>query len=208
MLSDALPTSYEVGVEAARVQEGDRVAIIGCGPVGLSALLTVLPSKPSQVVCLDMNPFRLETAKKLGATHTLNIADVGFGGKIMGIISSNPERKPGFDVVIECAGRPESVALAQKFISVGGRISIVSSGLKETPINLFEVQRRKVTISSGFLDGHSTSHLIDLVAKGELDPAPLVSHKFKLSEVEKAYEVFSNPIENKTLKVLLVNNDE
>ncbi|GMF07635.1 unnamed protein product [Ambrosiozyma monospora] len=48
MLSDALPTSYEVGVEAARVQEGDRVAIIGCGPVGLSALLTVLPSKPSQ----------------------------------------------------------------------------------------------------------------------------------------------------------------
>ena len=68
MLSDILPTGYEIGVLKGKVKPGSTVAIVGAGPVGLVALLTQFYS-PSKIIMLDLDDNRLATAKELGATY-------------------------------------------------------------------------------------------------------------------------------------------
>jgi len=72
MLCDAIPTSYEIGVLNGNVKEGDSVAVVGMGPVGLAALLSAKILRPSQLIAIDMDDTRLEVAKRFGATHTYN----------------------------------------------------------------------------------------------------------------------------------------
>lgn len=71
MLSDILPTSYEIGVLPSHVKPGDNVCIVGAGPIGLAALLTVQFFSPATIIMVDLSESRLEAAKKFGATHTI-----------------------------------------------------------------------------------------------------------------------------------------
>lgn len=74
MLSDILPTGHEIGVQYGNVKPGDAIAIVGAGPVGMSVLLTSQFYSPSTIIMVDMDENRLELAKTLGATHTVNSA--------------------------------------------------------------------------------------------------------------------------------------
>ena len=72
MLADILPTSYEVGVLNGRVAPGDTVAIVGAGPIGLSAILGARMFSPGHVIAIDLADTRLEAAKAFGADLTVN----------------------------------------------------------------------------------------------------------------------------------------
>src|SRR5450755_2350378 len=72
MLADILPTGYEVGVLNGRVQPGDVVAVVGSGPIGLSAIMGARLYSPSHIVAIDMADARLEAAKMFGADVTVN----------------------------------------------------------------------------------------------------------------------------------------
>ena len=74
MLSDIFPTGYEVGVLKGQIKLGDTVAIIGAGPIGLATLLTAQFCSPSQIIVVDIDDFRLQMAKKMGATMTIDTA--------------------------------------------------------------------------------------------------------------------------------------
>ena len=74
LLSDALPTAHEIGVQYGDVKPGDTVFIAGAGPVGMSALLTAQLYSPAAIIVCDMDENRLKLAKELGATHTINPA--------------------------------------------------------------------------------------------------------------------------------------
>ncbi len=69
MLADILPTSYEVGVLNGRVQPGDTVAVVGAGPIGLSAILAARLYSPSHIIAMDLADTRLDAAKVFGADH-------------------------------------------------------------------------------------------------------------------------------------------
>lgn len=71
LLSDALPTAHEIGVQYGDVKPGDTVFIAGAGPVGMSALLTAQLYSPAAIIVCDMDENRLKPAKELGATHTI-----------------------------------------------------------------------------------------------------------------------------------------
>src|SRR5512132_1280434 len=75
MLSDILPTGFEVGVLKGAVKPGDTVAIVGGGPVGLAALLTAQLYSPAELIMIDLDDNRLEEAKRLGATKVINSGD-------------------------------------------------------------------------------------------------------------------------------------
>ena len=79
MLADILPTGYEVGVLAGGVRPGDVVAVVGAGPVGLSAIACARLFSPSQVIAIDLSDTRLKEAKDFGADVTINDA-TGRGG--------------------------------------------------------------------------------------------------------------------------------
>ncbi|MDK6521567.1 zinc-binding dehydrogenase, partial [Aerococcus urinae] len=72
LLSDILPTGFEIGVQNGKVKPGDVVAVVGSGPVGLAAVMTARLYGPAKVIAIDLDDKRLDRARDFGATHTVN----------------------------------------------------------------------------------------------------------------------------------------
>ena len=118
MLSDILPTSFEIGTLSANVNPGDTVAIVGAGPIGLSAVLTAQFYSPAEIIMIDLDDNRLQAAKDLGATQLINSTKENVMEKIKAVIEGR-----GVDVAMEAVGIPATFELCQEIISPGGRIA-------------------------------------------------------------------------------------
>ena len=114
MLADILPTSYEVGVLNGKVQPGDTVAIVGAGPIGLSAILGAKLFSPGHVVAIDLADARLEAAKHFGADVTINngVEDA------VAIVQELTDGL-GADVAIEAVGVPQPSSCAPSLCDPG-----------------------------------------------------------------------------------------
>lgn len=109
MLADILPTSYEVGAVNGRIRPGDTVAIVGAGPIGLSAILGSKLYSPGHVVAIDLVESRLEAAKQFGADVTVNPATQDPLEAVTGLTDGL-----GADVAIEAVGVPETFELCTR----------------------------------------------------------------------------------------------
>ncbi|ANB14163.1 bifunctional alcohol dehydrogenase/S-(hydroxymethyl)glutathione dehydrogenase [Sugiyamaella lignohabitans] len=224
-LSDALPTGYEVGVLAANVQPGDTVAIIGAGPVGLSVLMTTQFFSPAIIIMIDTDDMRLEASKELGATHTINptklksSSTTNTSSALLDAISAikaevdgpdvpaNQQAKPGVDVAIECVGIPQTFDTCQQIIAPGGRIANVGVHGSKVDLQLQDLWIKNIQISTGLVSANTTRALLKSVQSNKIKPDLLVTHKFNLSDIERAYEVFGRAAEEKAIKVLLQVDD-
>ena len=119
MLSDIFPTGYEIGVLNGQVKPGDTVAIVGSGPIGMSALLRAQFFSPAKIYMIDLDDSRLAMAKKLGATEVINSGTENAVEKIMAAT------KDGVDVAIEAVGVPASFDLCQNLVRPGGHLAVV-----------------------------------------------------------------------------------
>src|SRR5471032_1343890 len=106
MLSDILPTGFECGVLNGKVAPGSIVAIVGAGPIGLAALLTAQFYSPAEIIMIDLDDNRLEVAKRLGATATVNSADGKAVETVMRMTGAL-----GVDTAIEAVGIPATFEL-------------------------------------------------------------------------------------------------
>ncbi|OWB64376.1 oxidoreductase activity protein [[Candida] boidinii] len=202
MLSDILPTSNEVGVISASIEKGDIVAIVGAGPVGLSALLNAKVREPSQLIMIDLDETRLELAKKLGATTVINPSKDNVLENINSL-TQDVTKKSGVDVAIECVGVPQTFQTCQDIIAPGGRIANVGVHGKKVDLQLQLLWIKNIRITTGLVSAYSTPALLKDITDGKLKPDVLVTHKFKLDQFEEAYEVFSNPAKTGAIKVLV-----
>ncbi|SNB75828.1 alcohol dehydrogenase [Arboricoccus pini] len=198
MLSDILPTGFEIGVVAGQVQPGDTVAIVGAGPVGLAALLTAQFYAPAQLIMLDTDPNRLEIAKRFGATDTINVAE---GDAVRTLIAMTGGI--GVDVAIEAAGTPATFDICQGAVAPGGRIANAGVHGKSVELRLEKLWIQNITLTAGLVNTNTTPMLLKTMQSGRIAPRQLVTHRFPLSEIETAYEVFSNAAREKALKVIL-----
>lgn len=211
MLSDAIPTSYEIGILSGGVKKGDSVAIVGLGPVGLSALLSAKTLNPAQLIAIDLDNQRLQLAKKLGATHTINSGEftsADIASQIKQITSSLCEgeskgREPGVDVAIECVGIPNTFELCQDLITPGGSIANVGVHGSSVELKLQDLWIKNCKITTGLVSAYSTPELLEKVVDGSLDPTPIITHHFKFDEFEKAYEIFKDAKNTHAMKVIL-----
>ena len=101
MLADILPTGYEVGVLNGHVQPGDVVAVVGAGPIGLSAIIGSRLYSPTTVIAIDLADSRLEAAKTFGADVTVNNARQDALEVVRSLTGGL-----GADVAIEAVGTP------------------------------------------------------------------------------------------------------
>ncbi|MGT2926011.1 zinc-dependent alcohol dehydrogenase family protein [Streptococcus cuniculipharyngis] len=202
MLSDIFPTSYEIGVQASDVKPGDSVCIVGAGPVGLAALLTVQFYSPAKIIMIDLSQSRLEAAKKFGATHTICSSDLA---EIKGEIDAITEGR-GVDVSMECVGYPETFDICQKVVAIGGHIANLGVHGKPVSFELQDLWIKNISLSTGLVNANTTETLLNVLKSGKIDATQLVTHHFKLSEVDKAYEVFKNAGTNHALKVIIDND--
>jgi alcohol dehydrogenase len=197
-LADILPTSYEVGVLAGRVEPGDTVAIVGAGPIGLAAVMTAKLFTPGRIVVLDIADARLDKARELGADVTINNASVDAVAAVMELTDGL-----GADVAIEAVGVPETFELCADLIRPGGRVANVGVHGHSATLHLERLWIRDVTITTGLVDTFTTPKLMRLIAEGRLDPTPFATHRFELDETMEAYETFADAATTNALKVVL-----
>lgn len=197
MLSDILPTGHEIGVINGEVKPGDTIAIVGAGPIGMSALLTSLFYSPAKIYMIDLDENRLKLAKKFGATDTINSGTEDVVKKIMS------ETKDGVDVAIEAVGVPATFDVCQSIIRPGGHIANVGVHGKSVDLKIQDLWIRNITLRTGLVNTNTTPMLLKVVLSGKIAPNKLITHHFKLAEILKAYEVFGNPAKEKALKVII-----
>jgi alcohol dehydrogenase len=198
LLSDILPTGFECGVQNGRVQPGDSVAIVGAGPVGLAALLTAQLYSPAQLIMIDQDDNRLEVARSLGATQVINGADGKAAAKVLALTGGM-----GADVVIEAVGVPATFELCQTLVAAGGRIANIGVHGKSATLHLETLWSHNIMLTTRLVDAAATPMLLKVVLSGRIDPKKLVSHRYALADMAKAYDTFSNAAKEKALKVIL-----
>jgi alcohol dehydrogenase len=201
MLSDILPTGFEIGVLNGKVQPGQTVAIIGAGPVGMAALLTAQFYSPAEIIMVDLDDNRLEVAKKFGATQVVNSADGKAVEKIMELTDGK-----GVDVAMEAVGIRATFDICQEIVKPGGHIANVGVHGKSVEFHIEKLWIRNITLTTGLVNTTSTPMLLKTVESKKLKPEQLITHRFAFSDIMKAYEVFGNAAKEKALKVIISND--
>jgi alcohol dehydrogenase len=197
MLSDILPTGYEIGVLLGQVSPGDTIAIVGAGPIGMAALLTAAFYSPAKIYMLDLDQNRLEVSKKFGATDIINPRKEDAIKKIMS------ETSDGVDVAIEAVGTPGTFDICQKIIRPGGHIANVGVHGMSVALEIERLWIQNITLTTGLVNTNTTPMLLKTVLSGKLEPKKLITHHFKLDDILHAYEVFGDAGKEKAMKVII-----
>jgi alcohol dehydrogenase len=198
MLADILPTSYEVGVLNGHVQPGDTVAIVGAGPIGLSAIMGAKLFSPGHIIAIDLADARLDAAKRFGADITVN------NGRedAVDIVKSFTEGL-GADVAIEAVGVAQTFELCTELVRPGGHVANIGVHGEPATLHLESLWIRDVTITTGLVDTYSTPTLLRLVTSHQIDAERFISHHFELDQMTDAYDVFGRAAETGALKVVI-----
>jgi alcohol dehydrogenase len=198
MLSDILPTGFECGVLNGCVKPGDTIAIVGAGPVGLAALITSQFYSPAAIFIIDLDDNRLKVAKSFGATMMVNSADGKAVERVMELTHGE-----GVDVAIEAVGIPATFDICQGILGAGGHLANIGVHGKPVVLHMEKLWDRNATLTTRLVDTVSTPMLIKALQSGHLQPAQLVTHRFALDEILRAYDTFGNAAKHGALKVAL-----
>lgn len=201
MLADILPTSYEVGVLNGHIQPGDTVAIVGAGPIGLSAIMGAKLFSPSHIIAIDLADSRLEAAKRFGADVTVNN---GREDPLQAVLSVTGGL--GADVTIEAVGVPATFELATQLVRAGGHVANIGVHGAPVTLHLEQLWTKDVTITTGLVDTYSTPTLLRLVTSHLLDAEKFVTHHFPMNDFVSAYRVFHDAADTGALKVILTRS--
>jgi alcohol dehydrogenase len=183
-----------------QVKPGDIVAIIGAGPVGLAALLTAQLYSPAEIIMIDLDDNRLEVARSFGATQVVNSSNGKAVERVMALTQT-----AGVDVAIEAVGLSATFDICQAIIAPGGHIANIGVHGKPVELHLERLWASNITLTTRLVDAGTTPMLLKMVLSGRLDAKKLVSHRFELSEIMKAYNTFGNAAKEHALKVVIHN---
>ena len=198
MLADIGPTGYEVGVLNGHVAPGDVVAVVGAGPVGLSAIMGSKLFSPAHVVAIDLSDARLDAAKQFGADVVVNPSREDALEVVRGLTQGL-----GADVAIEAVGVPATFEQCTALVRPGGTVANVGVHGAPATLHLEELWIKNVTITTGLVDTYSTPTLLRLLGSRQVDMGRFVTHRFPMSEFLQAYEVFANAADTQALMVVI-----
>ena len=198
LLSDILPTGFEIGVQYGKVAPGDVVAVIGSGPVGLSAVMTARLYGPSKIIAIDLDDARLKRAHDFGATETVNSGDADWKEQVMAFTDGL-----GVDVAIEAVGIPETFTMATVIVRPGGNVANIGVHGRSVDLALNELWIKNIDISMGLVNTNTLGMLLKLVAEHQLPAEQFVTHEFSFDQMLEAYEVFGHAADHDALKVLI-----
>ena len=198
LLSDILPTGFEIGVQYGQVKPGDVVAVIGAGPVGLAVMATAGLYGAARIIAVDLDANRVEQAKKFGATDGVNSGDADWKAQIMALTDGW-----GVDVAVEAVGISQTFQMATEIVRPGGRVANVGVHGTSVDLQLQNLWIQNIAITMGLVNSNTTPLLLKLVASGKLNVDNFATHHFKLHDMMDAYDTFSRAAETKALKVII-----
>ena len=198
MLSDILPTGFEIGVQYGGVKPGDVVAVIGAGPVGLAAIATAGLYGAATIIAIDLDETRLEQAKEFGATDVVVSGAADWKEQVLALTDG-----AGVDVAIEAVGVPQTFDMATELVRPGGNVANVGVHGKPVELHLEKLWIQNINISMGLVNANTTPMLLKLVAQKKIPAEKLATHHFTFDQVLDAYDTFSRAAETKALKVVI-----
>ncbi|MGV6474296.1 NAD(P)-dependent alcohol dehydrogenase [Azotobacter vinelandii] len=190
MCPDIMSTGF-AGAEAANIRIGDIVAVFAQGPIGLCATAGAKLRGASTIIAIDGVDERLEIARRLGADVTLNFRKVDVVDEILRLTGGR-----GVDASIEALGLQSTFESALRVLKPGGALSslgVYSSDLT-IPLGAFHAGLGDNRIVTSLCPGgkERMRRLLNVVASGRVDLKPLVTHQYRLDDIEAAYDLFAH----------------
>jgi threonine dehydrogenase-like Zn-dependent dehydrogenase len=170
------------GVEQARVQPGEAVAVVGAGPVGLLFLALFRAAGAGLLVAVEPTELRRDAAKRMGADVCVDPS------------SAAPERAvrdatsgAGADVVVDAVGDQLDVAVSS--VRVGGRVLLFGMNSKARPaVRQYDITRNELTVLGAYVGSNVFPKAARILASGLLDLGPMISHRVTLDELPRALD--------------------
>ncbi|HEX7751686.1 MAG TPA: NAD(P)-dependent alcohol dehydrogenase [Novosphingobium sp.] len=190
MCPDIMSTGF-AGAEAGHIRIGDVVAVFAQGPIGLCATAGARLMGASAVIGVEAVPARAALAGRMGADHVVDFTKTDPVSEILRLTGGR-----GVDVAIEALGRQETFEAALRVLRPGGTLSslgVYSTDLK-IPLDAFAAGLGDHRIVTSLCPGgkERMRRLMATVATGRFDAAPLVTHRFALDDIERAYDLFAH----------------
>lgn len=198
MLSDILPTGFEIGVRYGRVKPGDTVAVVGAGPVGLASMMTSHLYGAARVIALDLDANRLDQARAFGATDAVDSGAPDWIDQVKAMTDGL-----GVDVAIEAVGVPATFDACTKIVRPGGSVANVGVHGAPVELQLQDLWIQDLSITMGLVSTSTTPMLLRLVAQHQLEAERFATHHFTFDQMLEAYDTFGRAAETKALKVVI-----
>jgi threonine 3-dehydrogenase len=175
---------------------GEDVLITGAGPIGIMAIPVVKHAGARHVVITDLNPFRLDLARKMGATLAVNPKDMPLAD-----VQRRLKMTEGFDVGLEMSGSPQALSEMIGTMSHGGKIAVLGIPAKNAPMDWRPVIFNMLTIKGIYgREMYETWYKMSVMLESGLDISPVITHRYRYSDFQKGFEAM---ISGQTGKVVL-----
>jgi threonine 3-dehydrogenase len=175
---------------------GEDVLITGAGPIGAMAIPVVKHAGARFVVATDLNPFRLEMARRMGATLAVNPTETSLAD-----VQKQLGMSEGFDVGLEMSGSPQALSDMIANMSHGGKIAILGIPSKKTPMDWKPVIFNMLTIKGIYgREMYETWYKMSVMLESGVDISPVITHRFGYADFQKGFDAM---ISGNTGKVVL-----
>jgi threonine 3-dehydrogenase len=175
---------------------GEDVLITGAGPIGMMAIPVVRHAGARHVVVTDVNPFRLELARKMGATLAVTTSETSLAE-----VQKQLRMYEGFDVGLEMSGSPLALREMIANMSHGGKIAILGIPSKEMQMDMREVINKLLTLRGIYgREMYETWYRMTVLLESGVDIKPLITHRFDFSDFQQGFDAM---ISGKAAKVVL-----
>lgn len=191
---DVMGTGYHAVAESG-VGDGDSMAVLGLGPVGLCAVQAARAAGADRILAIDTVDERLRVAESFGATPVHLTADDPRAA------AKEATEGRGVDATVDAVGHPEALELACRLTRKAGTVSAIGVYAERIEVHMGIVWIKALTLRTGH--ANVIAHLdpvLALLESGELDPSPLVTHHMSLDEAPEAYELYDR---REALKIVL-----
>ena len=198
-VGDILATGFWAA-RISEIKEEDTVLIIGAGPTGICTLLCTMLKHPRRIIVCEKSEERIRFIRK----HYPDI-----------LVTSPEECKEfvrknslhgGADVVLEVAGGTDTFRLAWECARPNAIVTVVALYDQPQQLPLPDMYGKNLIFKTGGVDGCDCDEILRLIAEGKIDTTPLITHKFPLNEIEKAYHLFENRLDG-VIKVAITGRD-
>lgn len=163
---------------------GEDVLITGAGPIGIMAIPVVQHAGARHVVVTDLNPFRLELARKMGATLAVNPSETSLRA-----VQKQLGMAEGFDVGLEMSGDPQALRDMMAGMSHGGKIAILGIPAKEVAIDMRQVIFSMLTLKGIYgREMYETWYMMSVMLESGLNISPVITHRFSYKDFQQGFD--------------------
>ena len=187
-VGDILATGFWA-TRISEITEEDTVLIIGAGPTGICTLLCVMLKQPKRIIICEKDAARAEFVRKHYPDVLLCEPE-----KCEAFVKEHSDHG-GADVVLEVAGGRDTFHLAWKCARPNAIVTVVALYDEAQSLPLPDMYGKNLIFKTGGVDGCDCAEILRLIEEGKIDATPLITHRFKLADIEEAYRIFENRLD-------------